>query len=313
MPNSQPTAPLLDIDVVTVLYKSGDSIGEALATLPSEAHLWLVENLPGDGSVEAALGVRPDATVLRPNANIGFGAACNLAIGASKAPYILLLNPDAKLEPHCLEQMVRAMDAQPDVAGVGPLVLRSDDGTIDSAGMIVLAPGWTADRLRGHSREMAPPSGPVECLSGGVLLLRREALLQCGRHPDAFWADFFLYSEDVELSLTLRKAGWSLLYLREAVALHAVGASTTDRTLIRSMCCRNRIVTGLVHATALDFFSPKVWSRWGWRALMDWRQMLNNLRIPQLRHALPNLVGQIPGRRRRLRQMKRRQAREISG
>jgi len=303
--NSTPTANSAPLDAIVVLYNSADSIGDALRTLPESVHLVLVENLPGDGSVEAALQVRPDATVLRPGKNLGFGAACNLAIGASSSPWILLLNPDAQLAAGCVEELLRATNSNPQIAAAGPLVLRLSDGKIDTAGIRIIAPGWTADRSRGANQDDAPPSGFVEALSGGVLLLRRSALVETQMHPNAFWADLFLYSEDVDLSLALRKAGHKLFYSREAVAHHVVGASSSNRAFIRAIGCRNRIVVGLAHATWREFLSPKVWSRWGWRALMDWRRMLDNLLIPQLRSALPGLLRQIPARRKRLRNLSR--------
>jgi N-acetylglucosaminyl-diphospho-decaprenol L-rhamnosyltransferase len=293
------------IDAIVVLYNSADSIGEAIRTLPESVHVLLVENLPGDGSVDAALQVRPDATVLRPGKNLGFGGACNLAIGASTSPWILLLNPDAQLAPGCLDALLQASNSDDQIAALGPLVLRLSDGKIDTAGIRILAPGWTADRSRGANRDEAPASGFVEALSGGVLLLRRSALLETQMHPNAFWADLFLYSEDVDLSLALRRAGRKLFYCREAVAHHVVGASSSNRSFIRAIGCRNRIVVGLAHASMFDFISPQVWSRWGWRALMDWRRMLDNLLIPQLRTALPRLLRQIPARRRHLRNLSR--------
>lgn len=288
------------VDVAIILFRSSEAIVPALASLPEFIQLWLVENLPGDGSVEAALKVRPDAHVLRPNANLGFGAACNLAIERSSAPLILLLNPDARLEPGCLERMVEAMESDSKIAAVGPLVLRSDNGKIDSAGLKVRAPGWTIDRMRGHLRDDAPITGFVEALSGGVLLLRRTALIHIDRHPEAFWADLFLYSEDVDLSLSFRRAGWSLLYLREALAYHDVGGSSGSQELVRAMACRNRIVTGLVHADVWSFFSPRIWTMWGWRALMDWPRIVDNFRIPELRRSLPGLLLQVRSRRRSL-------------
>lgn len=300
-----------EVDVVVVLYRSGDSIEQALKSVPEPANFWLVENLPEDGSVNAALRARPQANILRPQKNLGFGAACNLAIRQGKSPWILLLNPDAHLDQGCLERMIVSMAANPNIAAVGPLVLRSDDGTIDSAGMDVLAPGWAVDRMRGCPREDAPLTGLVDALSGGVLLLRREALAHCDRLPDAFWGDLFLYNEDVELSLALRKAGWSLLFLREAVAHHEVGGSGGCRKFIRAMACRNRIVTGLVHADRRALVNPKVWCLWGWRALMDWPRMLNNLRIPELRKTLPGLILQIRARRRECHQRRREMLRNI--
>jgi N-acetylglucosaminyl-diphospho-decaprenol L-rhamnosyltransferase len=288
------------VDVAIILFRSSGTIASALRSLPRGARIWLVENLPDDGSVEAALDACPDACILRPNTNLGFGAACNLAIAQGSAPFILLLNPDARLEPGCLDRMLLEMESNPNTAAVGPLVLQSRDGLIDSAGLKVRAPGWTFDRMRGRPKKEAPPTGFVEALSGGVLLLRRSALVDIGRHPEAFWGDLFLYSEDVDLSIALRRGGWSLLYLQEALAYHDVGGSSPPQDFVRALACRNRIVTGLVHTETMAFFSPINWALWSWRACMDCVRILNNFRIPELRRALPGLLFQVRSRRRQL-------------
>lgn len=289
------------VDVIIVLYRSADCIGAALSTLPAQAKVFLVENLPGDGSVDAALRSRPDAEVLRPGANLGFGGACNLAIEHSSSPFLLMLNPDASLATECLDKLVGHLNANPSCAGVGPLVLRSDDGTIDSAGMDVLAPGWTRDRARGRPEKDAPKAGITSCLSAGVLLLRRDALESIGRFPDAFWADLFLYNEDVELSFALRQGGWELHFLPSARAFHAVGGSNPPRRPIRAMAARNRLFTGIVHLDWRDLLRPMGLFRWMWRIAMDAPRLADNFRLPELRSALLPLAAQLPGRRARIR------------
>lgn len=301
--------PLLSaVDIVVVTYNSADCVGTCLRSLPAQSRVCLVENLPGDGSIEAALAVRPDAYILRPRENVGFGAACNLAIRASNTPYILLLNPDATVSPDCVSRLIEYMDCHPHCGGVGPLVLRSDDGRIDSAGMDLLAPGWARDRARGEDVLNAPATGSTHCLSGGVLLLRRTALEQIGRENEAFWGDLFLYNEDVELSMALRRGGWDLHFLREAQAEHQVGGSCAPRRMIRAMAARNRVVTGIVHAKLTEIFSPKVLALWTWRAALDFPRMLDNLRIPELRRDLPKLLAQVRERRRHIRSICHRSA-----
>ena len=293
------------VEIILVLYNSADCIAECLASIRAATTrtvaVRLVENLPGDGSVEAALRVRPEAQVLRPGANLGFGAACNLALGCGKAPYALMLNPDARLEPGCLDRLIEALESNPDAGASGALVVRSDDGKIDSAGMEIVVTGWARDRARGEPVEHAPPSGDVQALSGGVMLLRRAALQAIGRMPHAFWGDFFLYNEDVELSMSLRKRGWRLLFVSEARAVHAVGGSGGARRLMRGYCARNRVVAMLAHASRRDLLSPRFHLQWIRRIVLDIPQLSDSLRLKPLRQSLWPLLKQIPCRRRQLR------------
>jgi len=293
------------IDIVIVLYNSADCIGDCLASIGAATSrtvaVWLVENLPGDGSVEAALRAWPDAQVLRPGENLGFGAACNLALGCGKAPYALMLNPDARLDAGCLDRLAEALESDPNAGASGALVVRSDDGRIDSAGMEIVVTGWARDRGRGRPVDLAPPSGEVAALSGGVLLLRRSALQAIGRLPHAFWGDFFLYNEDVELSMSLRRKGWRLLFVSEARAVHAVGGSGGARRLMRGYCARNRVVSMLTHASRRDLVSPRFHLQWLRRIVLDLPQLSDNLRLKPLRHGLWPLLRQIPSKRRQLR------------
>ncbi len=295
----------MDIDVVIVLYNSSRCIGECLVSLERSTtrkfRVWLVENLVGDGSVDAALKVCPTAQVLRPGENLGFGAACNLALGAGKAPYALLLNPDAKLEPGCLDQLADALDRDPRAGASGALVTRSGCGTIDSAGMEMIVTGWARDRARGRALGSAPTSGDVPVLSGGVLLLRRAALKAIGRYPKAFWSELFLYNEDVELTHTLYRCGWKLLFVESGRAVHVVGGSGGVQRLMRGYCARNRIMVMLVHASRRDLLSPLFYSQWLRRIVLDIPQLIDTLRLAPLRRSILPLLFQVPARRRHLR------------
>src|SRR5207248_7956315 len=61
--------------------------------------------------------------------NVGFGAAHNQAIDASRSEYVLLLNSDAAPQPGALRELVNALDADPNLAAVGPK-LRYPDGSV---------------------------------------------------------------------------------------------------------------------------------------------------------------------------------------
>lgn len=288
-------------DIILVLYNSAGCIGDCLATIPAATTrpvtVWLVENLPGDGSADAALRACPEANLLRPGRNLGFGAACNLALGCGVAPHALMLNPDARLEPGCIDRLIDALEADPRAAASGALVVRSDDGRIDSAGMETVVTGWARDRRRGESVEKAPEAGETDALSGGVLMLRRTALQAIGRLPEAFWGDFFLYNEDVELSMALRCGGWRLLFVPTARAIHAVGGSGGARRLMRGYCARNRVVVLLTYASWRDLCSLRFYLQWIRRIVLDLPQLSDNLRLPPLRRSLWPLLCQIPARR----------------
>jgi GT2 family glycosyltransferase len=294
----------LAIDVVVVLYGCADFVAEGLGTLgQATSHplrVWLVDNGPADGSLEAALGAWPTAEVLRPGENVGFGAGCNLAFARTSAPWVLLLNPDARLEPGAIDRMREELDRHPELAAVGPLVLREDDGSVDTAGMELIGPGWARDRARGCALADAPRSDRVESLCGAVLLLRRDALRDIGRDREPFWGGLFLYNEDVELCHALRARGWELAYLGEARARHRVGASGGPRRRFSAMAARNRVLTLLVYVTLRDLWRPLSLLRWLPRLWVDLPKLWRSAQSPEDRRDLGQLVREIPERRKKV-------------
>jgi N-acetylglucosaminyl-diphospho-decaprenol L-rhamnosyltransferase len=291
----------LTIDVVVVLCGCAEFVADGLGSLREATarplRVWLVDNGPGDGSLEAALEAWPSAEVVRPERNVGFGEGCNLAFARSDAPWVLLLNPDARLEPGAIDKMLGELIEHPELAAVGPLVLREDDGTVDTAGMELVAPGWARDRARGKALGDAPRTGRVELLCGAVLLLRREAVREIGRDERPFWGGLFLYNEDVELCHALGARGWELAYLAEARARHRVGASGGPRSRFSAMAARNRVLTLLVHATVGDLLRPLPVFHWVRRIVIDAPKLWRSAITADDRRDLFELLREVRARR----------------
>jgi GT2 family glycosyltransferase len=129
--------------------------------------------------------------------------------------------------------LVSRLDARPRLGVVGPRTL-SPDGSVQVSFGPALTPlaEWRQRRLvRGVKRgdpaalkEAAARAGveqEPEWLSGSCLLARKEALDAVG----GFDEGFFLYEEDVDLCLRLRRAGWGVLFTPAAEVVHHLGRS----------------------------------------------------------------------------------------
>ncbi len=174
------------------------------------------------------------------HANIGYGAAHNLALHGSGADYHLVLNPDVELAAEALLNAVRWMNAHPDVGAIAPQVKRRD-GTRDY--LVKRKPAVLDLALRGflprvgrllfRSRldryEMrdvidADPERDivdVAAMSGACMLLRRKAVDQTG----GFDPRFFLYFEDYDWTVRLNKVTRTAYVPSFEVVHHGGGAS----------------------------------------------------------------------------------------
>jgi GT2 family glycosyltransferase len=154
--------------------------------------------------------------VLRPVRNIGFGAAINLAIQNSSAPWIATLNDDTEPEPDWLRNLVCPMQADSRVGMCASRIRLTGQGWLDSAGMLICSDG--SSKQRGHldAASAFPAAEDVLCPSGCAALYRRSMLDEIG----GFDEDFFLYCEDTDLGLRAQWAGWRCVYSPEAIVSH---------------------------------------------------------------------------------------------
>jgi GT2 family glycosyltransferase len=168
--------------------------------------------------------------------NVGFGRACNLAFEQCKGKFLFLINPDARLLPGCLLRLQRTLLSKKDVGGVSPQIYFDEElscylppccppALILHQNIVELwNPRGNVSRLlstlwRYHAIRVWRSRRPIRVsnLSGGMALLKREAVEKAG---GLFDPRFFLYYEDVDLCIRMKRAGYTLLINPEAKAIH---------------------------------------------------------------------------------------------
>jgi GT2 family glycosyltransferase len=162
------------------------------------------------------LELAPLARVVRTGANLGFAAGCNAGAAEATGELLVILNPDAAPLPG-FGEAIRG----PWLQGRGwsawqALVAEAGGTRINSAGNPLHFTGivWAG----GHGRPIAeaPPAGEVAVLSGACLAIPLRTWREIGGFPERF----FLYHEDVDLSLRLRLRGGTLGIEPAAVVDH---------------------------------------------------------------------------------------------
>jgi GT2 family glycosyltransferase len=180
----------------------------------------VLDNASEDGSVDAVRGRFPDVRVIAQERRAGFGANHNTVIRATTGRYVYVLNEDTTSDDWAFARLAAHLDAYPRIAALGPRIVYPDGRHQDSAWRFpspaVAALGLLSLGKLGvtQSRGIAPRR--VDWVMGAALLLRREALDEVG----LFDEEFFLYSEEVDLQLRLRRAGWGVEYFPDATVVH---------------------------------------------------------------------------------------------
>lgn len=185
--------------------------------------------------------------------DIGFCRANNAAMASVNSEYVLFLNPDAFLTQNFCEQALILMQNHQQVGMLSGKLLGYDidrdqpTGIYDSTGIFRTWYGHWFDRDQGK-RERAEDYGSVEsvpALCGALLFCRKAALEKVLLRKTEVWdSSFHMYKDDIDLSLRLRKAGWSLLFSPHLTAYHCRGWQTDRRKMLkkyRLMSARNEI------------------------------------------------------------------------
>ena len=274
---------------VTVAIVSHDSAADlpgclaALGrqTLPS-LEVVVADCASADESVAVARASAPAGLpfqVLELGENRGFAGGMNAVFAASRAPYLLTLNPDATLAPDYLERLVarveRSRAARPGAA-TGRLLRVGEPPVLDACGMYLF---WTWRHLdRGAGRpdrgQYARPARVFGATGAASLWLRAAAEDAAVTPGELFDSRFHTFREDAELSMRLQERGWSVLYEPGAVARHRRAAVPGRRRRLSAAAnassLRNRYLLRADHQTLANLLWTLPATLWRDAAALAW-------------------------------------------
>jgi N-acetylglucosaminyl-diphospho-decaprenol L-rhamnosyltransferase len=230
------------VDVVIVSYNSRDRLRACVEPLLAvqSTNVIVVDNASPDASLEAVRDLPLTAIQLAQNG--GFAHGVNAGWRAGSSPYVLLLNPDARIDGASIEALVLALEQDPGLGAAAPRIV-DEDGSLDYSQrrfprlrstyarafflhrLFPSAP-WTDELVR--DEDAYARRGSPDWVSGACVLLRRKALEEL----DGLDEGFFMYGEDIDLCRRLRAAGYELLYEPAALVQHEGGASAPRAHLL---------------------------------------------------------------------------------
>lgn len=183
----------------------------------------VVDDASNDRSVEYLRAEFPWVTVI-PSSDTatpqGFAGSCNTGIRRAKGELIALLNNDTQTEPAWLEEMVKALQAEPRAGSCACRMLQKDPRYINAAGL-QLSSGAACSCIGDGDEDGAVYDQPKWIFgpSGGAALWRREVLDTIG----LFDEDYFAYYEDADLAFRAQARGFACLYAPASRVIHLEG------------------------------------------------------------------------------------------
>ncbi len=244
------------LSIICVNWNSLDFLLDCISSIykyaPSEPYeIVVVDNASTEDRLERLTERFPLVRLVRNDRNLGFAGANNLGIRHSFGQYILLLNPDTKVVGPTVGLLLRQIKSLPDAGIVGGTLLNGDlsvSTTSIQKFPTILNQFLTAEslRLRFPSLSLwniAPlflkTSGPlkVDVIPGACMMLRRSVLEQANLLTE----DYFMYGEDIDLNLKVRRLGYASYYVADAKIVHYGGRSSSRQPVSQwstLMMCR---------------------------------------------------------------------------
>ena len=240
VPTAAPTSgsrPAHDVCAIVVSHESKGWLEPALSSLFAHAGALDLDVVVVDNGADGAAGYVEErfagARAMRC-ANRGFAHANNRAALSADARYVLFLNPDTEVVEGTLADLVAQMDAHPELGLVGCRQLDGEGRLCPTARRFpsvgralgeALGPerfGF-ARRLGEAELDLSRYAQALRCdwTAGSFMLVRREALAAAGLLDERF----FFYSEEVDLCLRIKRAGWQIENLPQLTIVHHGGST----------------------------------------------------------------------------------------
>jgi N-acetylglucosaminyl-diphospho-decaprenol L-rhamnosyltransferase len=207
-----------DLSIIVVNYNTSDYLGVCLESIRRQTgtvhETFVVDNASVDDSVEMVRRRFPWVSLIVNHHNAGFAQANNQALSRCVGRYILYLNPDTEVREESFARMTAYMDVNKQV-GLAGCRLVNPDGSHQSS-MEIRYPGqkYAAGELKGFA-------GDIAWVMGAAMVAEAELV----KRLQGFDEGFFIYGEDADLCLRVRKAGLQIGYIDDAVVVHWGGRS----------------------------------------------------------------------------------------
>jgi GT2 family glycosyltransferase len=176
----------------------------------------VVDNASTDGTADFVSRHYPRAQLIVSPTNAGYGAGNNLGAAQAKGEVLVFLNPDTVPEHDWLANLLRAMRHHGRRFATSQIVLQSDRTRLNSGGNLIHFLGLSYCRGLNASRWKFNQPELVSGASGAACAIARDVFERIG----GFDPSFFLYHDDVDLSLRALLVGQPCLYVPDAVVAH---------------------------------------------------------------------------------------------
>jgi GT2 family glycosyltransferase len=240
----------LTLSIIIVNYNVRPFLEQCLRTVLTASQninteIIVVDNGSVDDCIPILQPLFPQVQFIRSDINLGFAKANNLALQKASGSFVLFLNPDTLLSTDVLSTCLKHFETHQQTGALGIRMINGFGEFLPESKRALPTLKTAFFKLSGLAK-LFPSSGifnryalghlspvenhPVEVLAGAFMMIRKDILDSLG----GFDTDFFMYGEDIDLSLRISKAGYRLHYLGQTAVIHYKGQSSKHQSVFHT-------------------------------------------------------------------------------
>jgi N-acetylglucosaminyl-diphospho-decaprenol L-rhamnosyltransferase len=225
-----------------------------------EREVLVLDNASDDGSADAVRARGGDARLIALDRRTGKAENDSTLLKEARGDYALLLNEDAELQDGAPAALLEALERDPKAAVAAAQLLNTAGEPQPTAWRLPGVGTALASALLLHRLLVVQRGGEVGWAQSSAMLVRRAAAEEVGYLDPAF----FVYSDETDFEKRLRDAGWSILLVPEARAIHHEQLSTDRRAAERRIVefHRNRDLYMRKHHSRAAAAAVRVLTAW---------------------------------------------------
>lgn len=208
----------------SIVIVNTDEIHHLQRCLPSiytqnypDYEVLVIDNASTDGSIAFIQQNFPQVRIIENQKNLGYAGANNVGFDNAAGDTVAVLNPDTRVEPDWLLELVLALEEDPTAGLATPKILLMDDPSlINTCGNEITYSGLTVCRGLDQPADQFKEKEIVSAVSGAAFVIKRAVLDEIGGFDDRF----FIYYEETDLCLRAMLAGYKCLYVPTSVVYH---------------------------------------------------------------------------------------------
>ena len=244
----------IDISIITVNYNGLNDTCALIDTIPFDEYsleVIVVDNASREDEASVISERYPQVKVIRSNKNLGFAGGNNLGIKAALGDYLFFVNNDTlffrgtrcEVRGAGIDSLIERLKSNPHIGAVCPKIRFAwDDAPIQFAGYTPLSsitirnhPIGFGESDKGQYNE----AHPTPYAHGAAMMVKKEVIEKAGLMPE----DYFLYYEELDWSMMMRRAGYEIWYEPTFTIFHKESQATGQNSPLRTFyITRNRLL-----------------------------------------------------------------------